>query len=168
MRHRYPKGTELSPRTPVPFSCGSSMARRWPREAKHSGTRRRAPARSTRIPKLRKDSYFPGFLQSHRMAEKAPLGNADLHCRLAALGADGPWVFDGPMNRAAFNIYVETQPAPTLNAPRSEPPGLQGAPKPPCSKRVLPSNCHAPAGRARHAARAWRKCVPRRARSGLF
>jgi hypothetical protein len=30
-------------------------------------------------------------------------------------GLTAPWVLDGPMPRAAFNLYVETQLAPTLD-----------------------------------------------------
>ena len=36
-----------------------------------TGPGRRGPARSLKIPKLRKGSYFPVFLEPRRMAEKA-------------------------------------------------------------------------------------------------
>ena len=36
---------------------------------------------------------------------------AGLRCR----GLTAPWVLDGPMNRSAFEVYVQTQLAPTLS-----------------------------------------------------
>ena len=56
-------------------------------------------------------------LRGQRLVADAPFGHwktqtfiAGLRC--AALTA--PWVLDGPMNRDAFDLYVETQLAPTL------------------------------------------------------
>jgi transposase len=42
------------------------------------------------------------------------VGHADPDRRLAPRGLSAPWVISGSMNRAAFNVYVETQLAPTL------------------------------------------------------
>lgn len=42
------------------------------------------------------------------------MGNTDLHRRLACDRLTAPWIIDRPVNRAAFDTYVETQLAPTL------------------------------------------------------
>jgi transposase len=48
----------------------------------------------------------------------APFGHWHAQTFVAGLRCDGltaPWVLDGPMNRRAFETYVETQLAPTLS-----------------------------------------------------
>jgi transposase len=52
-----------------------------------------------------------------RLRAKAPFGHWGTQTFIAGLRCDGltaPWVVDKPMNRAIFEIYVETQLAPTL------------------------------------------------------
>ena len=52
-----------------------------------------------------------------RLHAAAPFGHWGTQTFIAALRSDGltaPWVLNGPMNREAFDIYVETQLAPTL------------------------------------------------------
>ena len=52
-----------------------------------------------------------------RLKMKAPFGHWGTQTFIAALRHDGltaPWVIDGPMNRHIFEVYVETQLAPTL------------------------------------------------------
>ena len=52
-----------------------------------------------------------------RLKARAPFGHWKTQTFIAALRLDGltaPWVIDGPMNREAFEAYVETQLAPTL------------------------------------------------------
>ena len=52
-----------------------------------------------------------------RLRAKAPFGHWGTQTFIAGLRGDGliaPWVVDRPMNRAIFEIYVETQLAPTL------------------------------------------------------
>jgi transposase len=52
-----------------------------------------------------------------RLKAKAPFGHWGAQTFIAGLRCDGltaPWVVDKPMNRAIFEIYVETQLAPTL------------------------------------------------------
>jgi transposase len=53
-----------------------------------------------------------------RLKAKAPFGHWGTQTFIAGLRCDGltaPWVVDKPMNRAIFDVYVETQLAPTLN-----------------------------------------------------
>ena len=53
-----------------------------------------------------------------RLRALAPFGRWGTQTFIAGLrlwGLTAPWVLDGPMNRAAFNLYVETQLAPTLD-----------------------------------------------------
>jgi len=53
-----------------------------------------------------------------RLEADAPFGHWMTQTFIAGLRCDGliaPWVLDGPMNRAAFDAYIETQLAPTLN-----------------------------------------------------
>ena len=57
--------------------------------------------------------------RGERLHARAPFGHWGTQTFIAALRCDGmsaPWVLDGPMNKAAFEIYVETQLAPTLSA----------------------------------------------------
>jgi transposase len=52
-----------------------------------------------------------------RLRAKAPFGHWGTQTFIAGLRGDGliaPWVVDKPMSRAIFDIYVETQLAPTL------------------------------------------------------
>ena len=55
--------------------------------------------------------------QGLRLRAKAPYARWGTQTFIAALRQDGltaPWVLTGAMNRAAFDLYVETQLAPTL------------------------------------------------------
>lgn len=52
-----------------------------------------------------------------RLEAAAPFGHWRTQTFIAGLRVDeltGPWMLDGPMNRAAFEAYIETQLAPTL------------------------------------------------------
>ena len=52
-----------------------------------------------------------------RLETDAPFGHWCTQTFIAGLRIDelsAPWVLDGPMNRAAFDTYIETQLAPTL------------------------------------------------------
>jgi transposase len=52
-----------------------------------------------------------------RLKAKAPFGHWGTQTFIAGLRCDGltaPWVIDKPMNRAIFELYIETQLAPTL------------------------------------------------------
>lgn len=52
-----------------------------------------------------------------RLEADAPFGHWRTQTFIAGLRIDelsAPWVLDGPMNRAAFDTYIETQLAPTL------------------------------------------------------
>jgi hypothetical protein len=52
-----------------------------------------------------------------RLKAKAPFGHWGTQTFIAGLRCDGltaPWVVDKPMNRAIFEVYIETQLAPTL------------------------------------------------------
>lgn len=56
-------------------------------------------------------------LKGQRLKAKAPFGHWGTQTFIAALRCDGltaPWIIDKAMNRAAFDTYVETQLAPTL------------------------------------------------------
>lgn len=56
-------------------------------------------------------------LRGQRLRASAPFGHWGTQTFIAGLrcfGLIAPWVIDGPMNRLAFNSYVETQLAPTL------------------------------------------------------
>jgi len=55
--------------------------------------------------------------RGRRLKASAPYGKWGTQTLIAGLrheGLSAPWVIHGAMNRAAFNIYVETQLAPTL------------------------------------------------------
>ena len=55
--------------------------------------------------------------RGQRLKMKAPFGHWGTQTFIAALRHDGltaPWVIDAPMNRRIFEVYVETQLAPTL------------------------------------------------------
>lgn len=57
-------------------------------------------------------------LSGERLHAAAPFGHWGTQTFIAGLRHDGltaPWVLDGPMNRAAFDIYIETQLASTLS-----------------------------------------------------
>ena len=57
-------------------------------------------------------------LCGNRLRAFAPFGRWGTQTFIAGLrlcGLTAPWVLDGPMTRAAFNVYVETQLAPTLD-----------------------------------------------------
>ncbi len=52
-----------------------------------------------------------------RLEADAPFGHWRTQTFTAGLRVDeltAPWLLDGPMNRAAFDVYIETQLAPTL------------------------------------------------------
>lgn len=56
-------------------------------------------------------------LRGRRLKANAPYGKWGTQTLIAGLRHEGltpPWVIHGAMNRAAFNIYVETQLTPTL------------------------------------------------------
>jgi len=56
--------------------------------------------------------------RGQRLVDHAPFGHWRTQTFVAALRhhrLDAPWVIDGTMNRATFDIYVETQLAPTLS-----------------------------------------------------
>jgi transposase len=56
--------------------------------------------------------------RGQRLVAHAPFGRWQTQTFIAGLrcGAlTAPWVLDGPMNQATFEVYVETQLAPTLN-----------------------------------------------------
>jgi transposase len=56
-------------------------------------------------------------LLGQRLRAFAPFGKWGTQTFIAGLrcwGLTAPWVLDGPMNRHAFNTYIETQLAPTL------------------------------------------------------
>lgn len=53
-----------------------------------------------------------------RLIDHVPFGHWNTQTLIAGLRYDGltaPWILDAPMNRRAFEVYVETQLAPTLN-----------------------------------------------------
>ncbi len=56
--------------------------------------------------------------KGERLISDAPFGHWHTQTFIAGLRVDSltaPWVLDGPMNRDAFDLYIETQLAPTLN-----------------------------------------------------
>lgn len=56
--------------------------------------------------------------RGQRLRARAPFAKWDTQTFIAGLRADrlvAPWVIDGPINRASFNLYIETQLAPTLS-----------------------------------------------------
>jgi len=56
-------------------------------------------------------------LRGERLRAAAPFGRWATQTFISALRCDrlvAPWVVDGAMDRAAFNLYIETQLAPTL------------------------------------------------------
>jgi transposase len=67
---------------------------------------------NTRMTRLRGRSRC-----GERLRAQAPFGRWGTQTFIAGLrcfGLTAPWVIDGPINRLAFNSYVETQLAPTL------------------------------------------------------
>ena len=55
--------------------------------------------------------------RGQRLVADAPFGHWKTQTFIAALrctALTAPWVLDGPMNRDAFDLYIETQLAPTL------------------------------------------------------
>ena len=55
--------------------------------------------------------------RGERLHARAPFGHWGTQTFIAALREDAltaPWVIDGPINRAVFDTYIETQLAPTL------------------------------------------------------
>jgi transposase len=57
--------------------------------------------------------------RGERLQAKAPFGHWNTQTFIAALRHDGltaPWIIDRPMNRVTFEIWVETQLAPTLQS----------------------------------------------------
>ena len=55
--------------------------------------------------------------RGERLRMPAPFGHWHTQTFVAGLRCDAltaPWVLDGPMNRRAFEVYIETQLAPTL------------------------------------------------------
>lgn len=69
-------------------------------------------ATTTKLTRLR------GRARRHlRLTARAPFGHWRTQTLVAALRCDGltaPWLIDRPMNRQMFELYVETQLAPTL------------------------------------------------------
>ena len=69
-------------------------------------------ATTTKMTRLR------GRARRHlRLTGRAPFGHWQTQTFIAALRSDGltaPWLIDRPMNRQMFDLYVETQLAPTL------------------------------------------------------
>jgi transposase len=56
-------------------------------------------------------------LRGERLPAEAPFGRWQTQTFIAALRCDrlaAPWILDGAINRTAFNLYIETQLAPTL------------------------------------------------------
>ena len=56
-------------------------------------------------------------VKGERLNSKAPFGHWGTQTFVAGLKCDGliaPWVINGPMNRAIFETYIETQLAPAL------------------------------------------------------
>lgn len=56
--------------------------------------------------------------RGHRLAADAPFGRWQTQTFIAGLRCGGliaPWVLAGPMNQVTFDVYVETQLAPTLS-----------------------------------------------------
>lgn len=57
-------------------------------------------------------------LRGSRLHGQAPFGKWQTQTFVAGLRCDGlvaPWIINGPINGAAFDAYIETQPAPTLS-----------------------------------------------------
>lgn len=57
-------------------------------------------------------------LHGQRLKARAPFGHWKTQTFIAGLRCDGltaPWIIDHPMTKKIFEIYVETQLAPTLN-----------------------------------------------------
>ncbi len=55
--------------------------------------------------------------KGQRLRVSAPFGHWKTHTFLAGLRChelSAPWIIDGPITRAAFDVYIETQLAPTL------------------------------------------------------
>ena len=55
--------------------------------------------------------------KGERLRMSAPFGHWKTHTFLAGLRShelSAPWIIDGPITRSAFDIYIETQLAPTL------------------------------------------------------
>ena len=56
--------------------------------------------------------------RGRRLRGSAPFGKWQTQTFIAGLRCDGlvaPWIIDGAIDRAAFDLYIETQLAPTLN-----------------------------------------------------
>lgn len=56
-------------------------------------------------------------LRGERLKARAPFGHWRTQTFIAGLRCDGltaPWIIDTPMTKAIFEVYVETQLAPTL------------------------------------------------------
>jgi transposase len=57
-------------------------------------------------------------VRGERLPAQAPFGHWKTQTFIAGLRCDrltAPWIVDGPMDRIAFNLYIETQLAPTLD-----------------------------------------------------
>jgi len=103
--------------------CGRDDVRRKRREwiNRRQPRMREAPQRlvfidetgtNTKMTRLRGRS-----LRGERLYANAPFGHWKTQTFIAALRHDGltaPWVINGPMNREMFDLYIETQLAPTL------------------------------------------------------
>jgi len=80
--------------------------------ANATGSRERANAVKTNMAKT--TGWAP---RGERLVDHAPFGSWQTQTFIAALRhdrLDAPWVIDGPINRALFDLYIETQLAPTL------------------------------------------------------
>ena len=105
----------------------SERARAAVRERRHEWIEQRQPrmrqqparlvfidetAVTTKMTRLRGRSR-----RGQRLTADAPFGHWRTQTFIAGLrcgSLTAPWVLDGTMDRAAFDIYIETQPAPTL------------------------------------------------------
>ena len=90
------------------------ITRRQPRmrEVPHRLVFIDATGTATKLTRLRGRSK-----RGERLHASVPFGHWKTQTFIAALRHDGltaPWVIDGPMNREMFDLYIETQLAPTL------------------------------------------------------
>jgi transposase len=102
-------------RAPIPEDRHEWRSKRQPlmRAACHRLVFLDETAVTTKMTRLRGRSR-----KGKRLHAKAPFGHWGTQTFIAGLRCDrlsAPWVIDRAMNRAAFETYVETQLAPTLN-----------------------------------------------------
>ena len=66
---------------------------------------------------LKADDVAEAYRKGERLRSKAPFGHWKTQTFIAGLRCDSltaPWIIDRPMTKEIFEIYVETQLAPTL------------------------------------------------------